>query len=73
VSSRVPLTPDALADLRARCAQLPTVLVGLQSDTFLAQVPEAALRVSASDQTPLTRRVVAKALAGLRAKAAVRA
>jgi beta-N-acetylhexosaminidase len=73
VSSRVPLTPDALAELRARCAQMPTVLVGLQSDAFLAQVPEAAVRVSASDQTPLTRRVVARVLAGMRAKAAARA
>lgn len=70
VSSRVPLPAAAIADLRARAAQLPTVLLGLQSDAFLAQVPEAALRVSASDQTPLTRRVVAKALAELRAKAA---
>ena len=70
VSSRVPLTAEAIADLRARSAQMPTVLVGLQSDAFLAQVPEAALRVSASDQTPLTRRVVARVLAGMRAQAA---
>ncbi len=66
VASRVPLSPDALADLRRRCAERPTVLVGLQNDAFLARVPEAAVRVSAADATPLTRRVVARRLAALR-------
>ena len=59
-----PTTP--LAELRRRCAERPTILVGLQNDAFLARVPEAAVRVSASDCTPLTRRVVAKRLASLR-------
>jgi len=39
------------------------VLIGLQNDAFLDDVPEAALRVSASDATPLTRTVVAERLA----------
>lgn len=66
VCSRVPLAAGALESLRARCAERPTVLVGLQNDAFLARVPEAAVRVSAADATPLTRRVVAERLAGLR-------
>jgi hypothetical protein len=41
------------------------VLVGLQNDAFLDALPEAAVRISASDATPLTRRVVARAVAGL--------
>lgn len=66
IAQRVPVAPDALAALRARCAERPTILVGLQNDAFLARVPEAAVRVSASDCTPLTRRVVAERLATLR-------
>lgn len=66
IAQRVPLAPEVLAALRARCAALPTILVGLQNDAFLARVPEAAVRVSASDATPLTRRVVAERLAALR-------
>ena len=65
VASRVPQTDDALAALRARCAERPTVLVGLQNDAFLAHVPQAAVRISASDSTPLTRRVVARRIAAL--------
>jgi beta-N-acetylhexosaminidase len=65
VASRVPLTDDALARLRARCAERPTVLVGLQNDAFLARVDSAAVRVSVSDATPLTRRVVARRIAAL--------
>ena len=41
----------------------PTVLVGLQNDSFLDAVPEATLRLSAADSTPLTLRVVARTLA----------
>jgi beta-N-acetylhexosaminidase len=65
VCSRVPLTDEALASLRARCAERPTVLVGLQNDAFLAKLPGAAMRISASDATPLTRRVVARRIAAM--------
>lgn len=66
IGQRVPLRPEALQDLRRRAAERPTILVGLQNDHFLTQVPEAAVRLSASDSTPLTRRVVAHHLAHLR-------
>jgi beta-N-acetylhexosaminidase len=66
IASRVPLAPERIAAMRAHAAQRPTVLVGLQNDRFLAEVPEAALRLSAADCTPLTRRVVAERLASLR-------
>ena len=66
ISSRIPLKPEKIAELRAHAAQRPTVLVGLQNDRFLDFVPEAALRVSAADCTPLTREVVARRLAMLR-------
>ena len=69
IASRVPLDPARLSALRARCAARPTVLVGLQNDRFLDLVPEAALRISAADCTPLARRVVAERLAALRAGA----
>lgn len=67
VASRTPLTPERLTELRAQCAARPTALLGLQNDAFLDQVPEASLRISAADCTPLTRRVVARRLAGARA------
>ncbi len=70
VASRVPLAPGRLGELRAHAASRPTVLVGLQNDRFLDQVPEAILRLSAADCGPLTRRVVAERLAALRAGAA---
>jgi len=38
-------------------------LVALQSDAFLDALPEAALRVSACDSTPVTRRVLARMIA----------
>lgn len=66
IASRVPLAPERIAAMRAHASERPTVLVGLQNDRFLEQVPEAALRVSAADCTPLTRRVVAERLASLR-------
>jgi hypothetical protein len=69
VASRVPLKPERLAELRSHAASRPTVLVGLQNDRFLDDVPKAALRISAADCTPLTRRVVAEKLAELRAGA----
>lgn len=66
IAQRVPVAEEKLAELRRRCAEWPTILVGLQNDAFLARVPEAAVRVSASDCTPLVRRVVATRLASLR-------
>ena len=66
ILSRKPLDADALSALRSRCAQRPTVLVGLQNDAFLAHVPEAAVRLSAADGTPLTRARVAARLSVLR-------
>jgi beta-N-acetylhexosaminidase len=65
VCSRVPLAEAALAELERRCAERPTVLVGLQNDAFLSRVPRAAVTLSASDATPLTRRVVARRIASL--------
>ena len=66
VCSRTPLTAGILAGLRRRATERPTILVGLQNDGFLQHVPEAALRVSACDATPLTRRLAARRLAALR-------
>ena len=71
-AGRAPLVGEALERLRARCRQRPTVLLGLQNDSFLDEIPDAALRISAADRTPLTRRVVARRIAGL-ARATVRA
>lgn len=65
ISSRIPLTAERVEGLRSRARQRPTVLVGLQNDRFLDAVPEAALRLSAADCTPLSRRVVAEHLAAL--------
>lgn len=65
IASRIPLTAERLAALRAQCAARPTILLGLQNDRFLDAVPEAALRVSAADCTPLVRRVLAERLAAL--------
>ena len=64
-AARKPLAGDALERLRARCRARPTALVGLQNDSFLAEIPEAAFTLSAADCTPLTRRVVARRLAAL--------
>jgi beta-glucosidase-like glycosyl hydrolase len=62
VMSRKQLPDDEVERLRAIARARPTALVGLQSDGFLERIPEAALRVSAADATPLTRRAVARAL-----------
>ena len=67
--SRLPLPADEVDRLRARAREHPTVLVGFQNDGWLAAVPEAALRISAADATPPTRRVVARALARARDEA----
>jgi len=74
IASRVPLAAAEIERLRALCLERPTVLLALQSDAFLDAVPEAALRISACDSTPLTRRVVARTIAArLRAAPAARA
>jgi beta-N-acetylhexosaminidase len=65
IASRVPLPPAERERLRARTQAGPTVVVALQADEFLADLDGAAVRVSACDATPLTRRVVARRLAGL--------
>ena len=72
VMSRLPLPNAEVERLLALCRARPTALVGLQSDAFLDQLPEAVLRISAADATPLTRKVVARTLAG-QARAASRA
>jgi hypothetical protein len=72
VMTRRLLPDDEIERLRALGRGVPLVLVGLQSDTFLDRVPEAALTISAADATPLTRRVVARRLAAER-RAAERA
>ena len=63
VMSRLALPAAELERLRALCRERPTAVIGLQNDALLDDLPEAALRLSAADATPLTRRVVAKALA----------
>ncbi len=63
VMSRLALPPAELERLRAACRARPTAVIGLQNDAFLDDLPEAALRLSAADATPLTRRVVARTLA----------
>jgi len=63
VASRTPIEPAALEELRRRCAARPSIVIGLQNDAFLDACPEAALRISASDPTPLTRSVVARVVA----------
>ncbi|HET9325612.1 MAG TPA: glycoside hydrolase family 3 N-terminal domain-containing protein [Candidatus Eisenbacteria bacterium] len=72
VMSRKPLEDAEIERLRATARATSTALIGLQNDAFLDLVPEAALRISASDATPLTRRVVARALASA-ARATTRA
>ncbi len=65
IASRVPLADAEIGRLRGLCRAGPTVLVGLQNDAFLDALPEAAVRISAADATPLTRRAVSRAVAGL--------
>ncbi len=66
VASRVPLADAELARLRERARRAPLALCGLMADAFLDAVPEAALRISASDATPVARRAVAAAVAAAR-------
>ncbi len=63
IASRVPLDSAVLEEQRADARAKPTALVGLQNDAFLDDVPEAALRISASDAGELARGVVARRLA----------
>jgi beta-glucosidase-like glycosyl hydrolase len=72
VASRVPLADGEVERLRAGCRARPTALVALQSDAFLDALPEASLRISACDTTPLTRRVVARLVASKLREAAAR-
>jgi beta-glucosidase-like glycosyl hydrolase len=69
VASRVPLPGSEIDRLRERARSGPLAVVGLSNDAFLDDLPEATLRISASDATPLTRRVVAMTVARLRAAA----
>jgi beta-N-acetylhexosaminidase len=59
VMSRLPMLDAEVARLRALAAERPLVLVGLQNDAFLDEVPQAALRISAADATLTTRRAIA--------------
>ncbi|TMQ47766.1 MAG: hypothetical protein E6K72_13680, partial [Candidatus Eisenbacteria bacterium] len=63
IASRTPLPAEEIERLRARCRERTVALVALQSDAFLDAVPEAALRLSACDGTPVTRRAVARTIA----------
>jgi beta-N-acetylhexosaminidase len=62
-NSRKPIPEAELEGLRMLCRRRPTALVGLMNDSWLDDLPEAVLRISAADDTPLTRGVVARALA----------
>jgi beta-N-acetylhexosaminidase len=63
VASRTPLGADVLEEMRRRTRARRTVMIAMQNDAFLESVPDAAVRVSATDPTPLTRGVVARVLA----------
>ena len=63
IASRVPLTDARLEELRRACRARPTAIAALAADAFLDHLPDAALRISALDATPLTRREVARTLA----------
>jgi beta-N-acetylhexosaminidase len=63
LASRKPLEARELERLRGLARRGPVALVGLMNDAFLDAVPEATLRVSASDATPLARRAAARAIA----------
>jgi beta-glucosidase-like glycosyl hydrolase len=70
LATRRPLPAGEIERLRGLCRERPTVLVGLQNDAFLDELPEAAVRVSAADATPSTLRAVAERLAAMRRDAA---
>ncbi len=62
VMSRTPIAEAEIERIRHDAAGRATAVVGLQNDAFLERIPEAALRISAADATPLARRAVARAL-----------
>jgi beta-glucosidase-like glycosyl hydrolase len=62
VASRVPLPAAEIEALRAAAARGPLVLVSLQNDVVLNDVPGTAVRVSGADCTETTRRGVAGGL-----------
>lgn len=62
---RTPLSPGETAELRALCADRPTVLVALEQDGFLADFEGAVGRLSACDATPAMRNAVAGELWGI--------
>ena len=62
IASRVPLPAEERSRLDALCRDRPTAVVALQADDFLEGLDRAAVRVSACDPTPLTRRRVAARL-----------
>jgi beta-N-acetylhexosaminidase len=63
VASRTPLPIAQLERLRFDAAREPLVLVSLQNDDVIDEVPDAAVRVAGADCTEATRRVVAARLA----------
>jgi beta-N-acetylhexosaminidase len=63
IARRVPLPIAELERLRFDAAREPLVLVSLQNDVVVDEVPDAALRVSGADCTEPTRRVVARSMA----------
>jgi beta-N-acetylhexosaminidase len=66
IATRRVLPAEEIERLRRLCRERTTLLVGLQNDAFLDELPEAALRISAADGTPPTLRAVAERLAALR-------
>ena len=66
IASRVPPPAEQLEKIRAAARAGPVAVLGLQNDAFLDELPDAALRISASDATPLTRHVAARRLFELR-------
>jgi len=58
------VSPATVARLEAASRAMPTVVVALASEAFLDDLPGAAVRVAAGDDTPVTRRAIARAIAG---------
>lgn len=69
VALRVTPPAELIERIRANARQGPVAVLGLQNDAFLDDLPEAALRISAADSTPLTRRVAARRLLELSRRA----
>ena len=60
IASRVPPPADHIERIAGAARAGPVVVLGLQNDAFLDDLPDAALRISACDATPLTRHGVAR-------------